>query len=167
MNPRDYDPAGSLEYLVLLDTSLNVFRDVRSHGDFVGHLGQSNLMDLTEVPEYAAMEAAVSLPAGFTQRVYQFRDPGLGHGVMDVAFRGIDLVNIRAQLFFRGWFPNAKARKFLVEALLPWFRMMFGDPIRMAGPGYYVFESFGLVAMAGHFPQTGSVTATFTDAPYA
>jgi len=163
MTPQAHDPSGSLSYLWLLDTVFNAFRELSSHVQLVQRLGPANL---TEVPGSQLIEAVLPLPPGHVQRTYQFRDASLGRGVVDAAFHVTELVNLRAQLFFRGWFPNAKARKYLDQVLVPWYRRKLGEPWQQH-PDYCLFNSAGLVGVARFVPGTPSVSAYLTDQHYA
>lgn len=166
MNPRDYDPSASLAYLDLLRDTFSFFHDVSSHEDLVRRLGADRLTDVTELPKYQAMEAIDPLPAGFFQRVYQFRDPYLGRGVFDACFRDRELVNLRVQLFFDGWFARGKARRFLWRSLIPALQEMFGEPIERA-PEYFAFRKGGILSMGRYVPGTPSVSVYLTAEHYA
>lgn len=108
MNPKDYDPPENLAYLTLVSALLRDFRLIASHRELIGKFGVRSLTDITNVPEIKNMAAAQPLPPHFRQRDYQFRDPDLGRGMMDAAFYKKELVNVRVQLFFDGWFGDQK-----------------------------------------------------------
>lgn len=165
MNLKDYDPLGSLSYIDLLKSSFTIFREVNSFEDFLNRIGTQNLTDVTELPQFKLMEDADTLPPGFLQRVYHFRDPDLGRGVMDLAFYKDNLVNTRSQLFFKGWFSKGKARKYLWKALIPSFQAMFGEPVDK-GTDCCTFISSGLQCVTRYVPGTPSVSAYLTDERY-
>jgi len=165
MDPKDYDPPGSLSFLELINSSFNFFREANSFEDFVHRIGPQNLADVTELPEFKLMEVADPLPPGFLQRVYQFLDPNLGRGVIDIAFHNDELVNLRSQLFFKGWFAKKKARKYLRNVLIPSYQEMFGEPAEK-GTDYSTFISSGLQGVARYVPGTISLSAYLTDERY-
>jgi hypothetical protein len=166
MKPQAHDPSGSLSYLWLLDTVFSAFRELSSHEQLVQRLGPANLSELTDVPELQVIEAVLPLLPGHVQRTYQFRDASLGRGVMDAVFHRAQLVNLRAQLFFRGWFPKSKGRKYLDDVLVPWYRRKLGEPSEQHAE-YSLFKSAGLVGVARYVPGTPSVSAHLTDQHYA
>jgi hypothetical protein len=166
MNPRNYDPPEYLGYLDLVNTVARGFRKVASAEELIAILDARRPTDITDVPEIQSMEAAQPLPASFTQRVYQFRDRTLGHGVMDAAFHDGELVNIRAQLIFAGWFGTWRARRFLRDALVPVLCEVFGSPSEQT-LDFSVFCSSGLIAVARYVPGTPSVSAALTDDRFA
>ena len=165
MDPQDYDPLGSLPYLSLLEQVLREFRQLSTHAELVGQLGGDSLTDVTELPQFRLMDDLQPLPSGFAQRAYQFRDPNHGRGIMDAAFHGTELVNVRAQLFFTGWLAKSRARKYFQRVLLPWYQERFGE----AGgePDYCLFSCGGLVGVARYLSRAASVSAHLTDERYA
>jgi hypothetical protein len=167
MNPEDYDPQEALDYLTLVKTLARVFREVTSFTDLVGKLGEESLTDVTQVPWVQSMESARGpLPPGFTERVYQFRDPRLGRGIMDASFHDDECVNMRAQLYFDGWFGRSKARKYLHEVLLPLFQGIFGRPFEETSDGY-VFNASGLLCVVRHVPSPPYVSVWLTEERFA
>ena len=166
MKPQAHDPPGSLSYLWLLDTVFSAFRELSSHEQLVQRLGPANLTERTDVPELQLIEAVMPLPPAHVQRTYQFRDASHGRGVMDAAFHGAQLVNLRTQLFFGGWFPKLKARKYLDQVLIPWYRSKLGEPSERQAE-YSLFKSASLIGVARYVPGTPSVSAHLTDQHYA
>lgn len=166
MDPRDYDPIDALPYLELLDKIARNFREIRSHEELRARLGVKGLTDVSEVPDFQSMKAAFPLPSGFDELIYQFRDPILGRGTVDAAFHDDELVNLRAQLFFKGWFAKSKARKYLYDALVPLFRGIFGPP-NEEDPNACAFSSSGLLAVVRYVPGTPSVSVALTDEKFA
>jgi hypothetical protein len=162
MNPRDHDPADSLGYLNLVKAVVRVFRQVTSPSDLVEALGKTCFTDITEVAEIRLMEIAQPLPPSYLERVYQFRDPALGRGIMDAAFHDGELVNMRAQLFFNGLFARSKARKYLREVLVPLFQGILGSPSEQA-PDTCIFHSLGLIGVVRYVPGTPSISVALTD----
>jgi hypothetical protein len=159
---RDYDSAKPLEYLSLVGILAGAFREITSHGDLMSRLGEESLTDITNLPVVQLMEAAFALPPGFDQRVYQFRDATFGRGVFDAAFHEVELVNMRAQLFFQSWFAFSNARNYLHEFLVPMLQRIFGEPSDQS-PDHWVFRLNGLVGVARLVPGTTSVSSTLTD----
>jgi hypothetical protein len=159
---RDYDSAKPLEYLHLVEILAGAFREITSHSDLMSRLGEDSLTDITNIPVVQLMEEAFALPPEFNQRVYQFRDDTFGRGVFDAAFYEAEIVNMRAQLFFRGWFANSNACRYLHEDLVPLFQRILGEPSDQI-PEHSVFRSNGIVGVTRLVPESTSVSSTLTD----
>ena len=97
MDLRSHEPSKPLNYLALIKTLVWEFREVTSHRDLIGRLGEGHVVDITNVPEIKLIEAEQALSPEFKERVYQFRDCNLGRGVFDAVFYNAEMVSMRAQ----------------------------------------------------------------------
>jgi hypothetical protein len=165
MDPSNYELPRSLSYLTLLSLIFQFFREVNSFDDFVSRIGLDYLTNVTDLPEFQIMDAASSLPHGFTERIYQFCDLNVGNGIMDVAFFREELVNVRAQIFFKGWFAKSKAKKYLWNTLVPAFLAMFGEPTEK-GDEYCSFRTSGIIGVARYVSGTPALSTYITDERY-
>lgn len=124
---------------------------------------------MTDTLEIRFIDALMpSLPPGYLQRVYNFHDPDGRSGVLEAAFHGPQLANLRAQLFFNGLFAGRQARKFLERELLPFMQALCGHaPVLTPSRGSWVFvisdDVTGLVYIP---PRTTSVSTWMTDNRY-
>jgi hypothetical protein len=159
-------PDEPIEYLYLLRKSFEGYRQVSSHEEYVSMMGKEKLLDVSKFPQYRMMEAADPLPEGFESRIYHFKDQSYAGGVVDVVFRDDELTNIRAQLFFKGFFPMMKAKKYLKNIMLPEFKLIFGDLYDSNLNNYY-FKSSGIIGVACYVPRTPSVSFYLMDEEYA
>ena len=119
MKIQDALPDEALEYLSLLRKSYDGYRDIWSHEAYVLMIGKEKILDVSRFPQYLMMEAADPLPQGFERRMYHFKDKSYGGGIMDVVLKDNALANIRAQLFFSGFFAKSNAKKYLFNTMLP------------------------------------------------
>jgi hypothetical protein len=166
MNNQDELPDEALDYLSLLKKSYDGYRDIRSHEEYVLMIGKEKILDVSHFPQYLIMESADPLSPGFETRIYHFKEKRYGGGVMDVVFKDNALANIRAQLFFRGFFAKRKAKKYLRNVMLPEFKSIFGEPYD-SNPDNYYFKSSGIIGTACYVPGTPSVSFYLIDEKYA
>ena len=165
MNKQEGLPYEALDYLSLIRKSYNGYHDIKSHDDYVSIIGKEKILDVSQYPQYLLMEAATPLPPGFESRMYHLKEKSIGHGIMDVVFKGNSLVNIRAQLFFRGFFSKRSAKKYLRNKMLPAFKSMFGEPYD-SNPDNYRFKSSGIIGIACYVPGWASVSSYLIRAGY-
>jgi hypothetical protein len=166
MKNHDALPDEALDYLSLIRKSYDGYRDIRSHEEYVLMIGNEKILDVSHFPQYLMMEATDPLPPGFERRMYHFKDKSYGSGIMDVVFKDNALANIRAQLFFRGFFAKRKAKKYLLNNMLPAFKLIFGEPYE-SNPDNYYFKSSGIIGTACYVPGTPSVSFYLIDEKYA
>ncbi len=166
MKPQNYLPEVALDYLSLLRKTYNVYRKVCSHEEFISTIGKEKILDVSLLPQYLILDSLDSLPSGFENRVYHFKDETHGGGVMDVVFKDNALANIRAQLFIKGIFARRKAKAYLRDFLLPAFKSIFGEPYD-SNPDNYYFKSLGIIGTACYVPKTSSVSFYLIDEKYA
>jgi len=159
-------PEEALDYLSLLRTSYDRYFDIKSHEEYVSIIGKETLLDVSQFPQYLMMESVDPLPPEFERRMYHFKDKTYGGGIMDVVFKDNALANIRAQLFFRGFFAKRKAKKYLHDIMLPVFKSLFGEPYDNKPDSYY-FKSSGIIGTAYYVPNTSSVSFYLIDEKYA
>jgi hypothetical protein len=166
MSNQDGLPNEVLDYLSLLRKSYNAYRDIRSHEEYVLMIGKEKLLDVSHFPQYLMMESSDPLPPGFERRMYHFKEKTYGGGILDVVFKDNALANIRAQLFFRGFFAKTKGKKYLRNIMLPAFKSIFGEPCD-SNPDNYYFKSSGIIGTACYVPGTPSVSFYLIDEKYA
>ncbi len=155
-------PDEALDYLTLIRKSYTGYHDIKSHDEYVSILGKEKILDVSHFPQYLMMEAADPLPPGFERRMYHFKEKSIGGGIMDVVFKGNSLANIRAQLFFRGFFAKRNAKKYLRNTMLPAFKSIFGEPYDSNSDNYW-FKSSGIIGTACYVPGTSSVSIYLID----
>lgn len=166
MDLSQFDPPDTLDYLQAVSLLTRAFPVVSSHGELLEQIGSARLTDVSNLPIFEQMDAAGPLPADYSQRAYQFADNARGRGILEAAFHQSQLVNVRLQLFLRGWFARSKARKYLIEELVPSMEVMFG-PAQEATRHHAVFRNRGLVALARYVPGTPSVSTYLMHEDYA
>jgi len=166
MDMSQFDPPGTLEYLRALSLITRAFPVVSSHEELVETIGPSRLTDVSHLSVFQQMDTADPLPSDYSQRIYQFVDLARGRGILEVAFHQGQLVNVRTQLFLRGWLAKSKARKYLVEVLVPSIEIMFG-PAQETTQHHAAFRNRGLVALARYVPGTPSVSTYLMHEDYA
>ena len=166
MKEQEGLPDEDLDYLSLMRKIYNAYHNIKSHEEYVLMIGKEKILDVSHFPQYLLMEAADPLPPGFERRMYHFKEKSIGGGIMDVVFKGTVLANIRAQLFFRGFFANKKAKKYLRNTMLPAFKLIFGEPYD-SNPDNYWFKSSGIIGTACYVPGTSSVSFYLIDEKYA
>lgn len=153
-------------YLAFLTEAYEAYGRVASYHQLLSRASLVDLVDVTERPDYQAMEAANLLAPGFDRRVYEFQEPGVGKVVTDICFMGSRLVNVRAQLFFADAPTPAVPLRFLAEKLVPCLSGLLG-PSNQRDADFYVFRSAGVVAAARYVTGSASVSAWLTDERYA
>lgn len=166
MDMSQFDPPGTLDYLAALSLLTRAFPIASSHGQLLETVGSSYVTDVSDLPVFQQMEAADPLPSGYSQRIYQFVDAARGRGILEAAFHLNQLVNVRIQLFFQGWFAKSKARKYLVEELVPSLELKFG-PAQETTQHHAAFRKRGLVVVARYVPGTPSVSTYLMHEDYA
>lgn len=166
MKDQEGLPDEALDYLSLMRKTYKAYHNIKSHEEYVLMIGKEKILDVSHFPQYLMMEAADPLPPGFERRMYHFREKSIGGGIMDVVFKGNVLANIRAQLFFRGFFAKKKAKKYLRNTMLPVFKSIFGEPYD-SNPDNYWFKSSGVIGTACYVPGTPSVSFYLIDEKYA
>ena len=166
MDISEFDAQETLDYLLLLSLVVRAFPVAACHDELVEALGASRLTDVSDLPIFRQMDAADPLPPGYTQRVYQFRDSSLGRGIVDAAFHGRLLVNVRAQLFVQGWFANFRARRYLAKTLIPSTELFFGPAVERSAH-HSVFRNRGLVVVTRYLPGSSSVSTYLMHEDYA
>lgn len=166
MNKQEGLPDEALDYLSLIRKSYNGYHDIKSHDEYVSIIGKEKLLDVSHFPQYLMMETADPLPPGFERRMYHFKEKSHGGGIMDVVFKDFALANIRAQLFFRGFFEKKKAKNYLINSMLPTFISIFGKPYS-SNPDNYYFKSSGIIGTACYVIGTSSVSFYLIDEKYA
>lgn len=166
MDMKGFDPAGSLDYLMALSLLVRAYSTVQTHEELVDVLGGQNLTDISDHPVFVQMDAADPLPPGYSQRIHQFQDATRGRGLVEAAFRGAELVNVRLQLFFRGWRGGSRARRFLTSELIPAMEIFFGPPVETAR-FHATFRARGMLALTRYVPRTPSVSTYLTHEDYA
>lgn len=159
-------PDEALDYLSLMRKSYNGYHDIKSHEEYVSIIGKEKILDVSPFPQYLMMETADPLPPEFKRRIYHFKEKSIGGGIIDVVFKGNSLANIRAQLFFRGFFAKRNAKKYLRNTLLPAFKSIFGEPYN-SNPDNYWFKSSGIIGTACYVLGTPSVSFYLIDEKYA
>jgi hypothetical protein len=159
-------PEEALDYLSLMKKTFNIYHDIKSHEEYVLMIGKEKILDVSHFPQYLMMEAADPLPPEFERRMYHFKEKSIGGGIMDVVFKGNVLTNIRAQLFFRGFSAKKKAKKYLLDTMLPAFKSIFGEPYD-SNPDNYWFKSSGIIGTACYVQGTSSVSFYLIDEKYA
>ena len=166
MDLRSHEPSKPLNYLALIKTLVWEFREVTSHRDLIGRLGEAHVVDITNVPEIKLIETEQALSPEFKERVYQFRDCNLGRGVFDAVFYNAEMVSMRAQVFFEGRGAKSKARKYLSEVLIPQFQLFLGQSCDQS-PDLCIFRSKGLIGVTHFMPGTPSISSALTDERFA
>ena len=152
-------------YLGFVTVVARSYRQVRFHQQLLARCPALSFTDVTNDPTYAAMEAADTLAPGFERRVYEFLVSNRERGVVDVVFKGSELVNVRAQFFFEGPDGVARARAFALSRLPPLLQSLFGDArYQVNGSPLYLAE--GVAAFARHVPGTPSVSVWVMDDRY-
>jgi hypothetical protein len=166
MSKLDGLPDEALDYLSLLRKSYEGYFNIGSHEEYVLTIGKEKILDVSQFPQYLMMESAEPLPPGFEGRMYHFKEKTYGGGILDVVFKDNALANIRAQLFFKGFFAKIKAKKYLRNIMLPAFKSIFGEPYD-SNPDNYYFKSSGIIGTACYVPGTPSVSFYLIDEKYA
>jgi len=171
-------PQSALSLVNLTTAVFERFRDLRSHDDIVQLLGETNVNDVTEVPE---IDAAMSLGAPSTEQVvercYAFKHSERcpSPGLFDVAFDADQLVNFRGSVSFGGWFATRKAKRFLEKEMLPFIVNLAGGHVpsqelralyATMGMDRHCYRTNGLVISAGRVPAMPTVSVYITDQDY-
>jgi len=159
-------PDEALDYISLFRTSYEGYREVETHEEYVLRIGKEKLLDVSQYPQYLMMEMADPLPPEFERQIYHFKEKSNRGGVIDVVFKDRTLANIRAQLFFKGLFAKKKAKKYLLNSMIPTFKSIFGKPYNSNTDNYY-FKFSGIIGTACYVPGTPSVSFYLVDEKYA
>jgi len=124
---KTYDPQNPISYLTVVSTFLHHHDDISEPGDIFYWVNSNCLCDISETPLAKQLDSMTPLPPGFIQRMYQFLEPEGRHGEIEVVFLDNLLINFRSQLFFKGWFSNRKALRYIAYALRPLITGFLGE----------------------------------------
>ena len=154
----------SQTFLTLVGEALTAYHRVHSHGDILHLRAWTGVKDVTASAKYRVLVELDPQPPGFELRIYEFLPFPDQTAVIDVVFKGPELVNIRAQLFFSRSGSTA-ARRFYSDDLLPQMNSLFGHPTR-ADDDSAIYTRDRVVGVARFVPGTESVSVWLTDERY-
>lgn len=154
----------SQTFLTLVGEALTAYHRVHSHGDILHLRGWTGVKDVTASAKYRVLVELDPQPPGFELRMYEFLPFPDQTAVIDVVFKGPELVNIRAQLFFSR-IGSTAARRFYSDDLLPQMNSLFGHPTR-ADDDSAIYTRDRVVGVARFVPGTESVSVYLIDERY-
>ena len=146
----------------MIANAFRFYAEVAGFDDFLAKVGAGTLRDATQLPVYQQMELMDPLPPGFTRKTFHFRDERFGKGDLEVVFKEERLVNLRPQLFLRGFFGISKAKKFLRRNLVPLMETIFGAALERSS-SHFVFRKSGIYGTARWVPGSPSVSTGLID----
>lgn len=121
---EQYDPRDTLSYLEILSVFIRNSHAFHSYSDVLNEFGECCLTDVTDTLAIKWMQAitpfGIPPSKGYLERSFQFIDNSKRRGILETHFYKDNLVNVRCQLFFHGWFKGTQAKEFLESELYQW-----------------------------------------------
>lgn len=172
MSIEKYDPKSTLSYLAIIPQIIQDYTMFKSPSDILTRFGNDYVIDVTDTPEREPLKSIQPLPEDFLERAFQFKESKKRRGIIEAAFHKNRLVNLRATMYFYGWFPRTAAGRFFLRELLPMFNNMIGSQgdvhdypdLRYARIMWSDFK--GLTVGVACHREEGYVSAYATDANY-
>jgi len=169
MSIEQYDPKTPLSYLAIISDFLRQHADFKRTSDIINHFGVDCVTDVTDAPEREALKSIQPLPEDFHERAFQCKESVKRRGIIEATFHQTKLVNLRVQLFFRGWFPRRAALKFVTREVLPTISGIIGSPDVIEEDPYpaFVWSDFhGLRVHTGFHAEYAYVSTWLTNTAY-